>query len=239
MAHSLLRSSLRAMAAVIAVLAAACSSPPSELYVLTPMSMPPKGNAAMQPGTTPAAYGSSVPAAATRRASTPVVGVSVTVPEYLDRLDIVERSSANELKPVYSAQWGESLGVTATRAVTENLVTLLPSDDVIMLPSRARRNLDYEVNLDLTRFESNTQGLSTLAGRWSISDSSGAEKASGRVLLTQQASQEGYAAMAAAMSHNLATVSNDIAVALQRLPAEAAANTAAPRSRSSAGKVRR
>jgi len=219
MIHSPLSTALVALPPLLALLVAGCQSPPSRLYLLNSIPATPQTQAAT------AASGSSRPAG---HASGPVIGVAVSVPEYLDRTDIMERTSANELKPNYDAQWGENLAVTATRTVSDNLATLLPSDDIMMLPSRSRRSFDYQVNLDLTRFESDPQGVSTLAGRWSISNSDGVEKASGHVLRTETAGGAGYDAMAAAMSRNLAAVSSDIANALQRLPAQSV-SSAAPR----------
>src|SRR5262249_49672322 len=147
----------------------------------------------------------------------PVIGVAVTVPDYLDRLDVVERTSANELKPVYNVQWGEHLGVTAASAVTENLAAHLPSDDVITLPARGSRSLDFQVNLDLTRFERDASGTSVMTGRWSIADASGNERARARVHLSEKIDGTGYDAMAAAMSRNLAAVSAEIARALSKI----------------------
>ena len=224
MIHSSLSTALVALPPLLVLLVAGCQSPPSRLYLLNSIPATPQTQAAT------AASGSSRPARA--HAGGPVIGVAVSVPEYLDRTDIIERTSANELKPNYDAQWGENLAVTATRTVSDNLATLLPSDDIMMLPSRSRRSFDYQVNLDLTRFESDPQGVSTLAGRWSIANSEGVEKASGHVLRTEPASGTGYDAMAAAMSRNLAAVSSDIANALQRLPAQSV-SSAAPLSSSS------
>jgi uncharacterized protein len=220
-----------------AALASGCSSPPSQLYVLS--SQPATSTAAQARSDVAAGSGSSRPKGASRPDAAPVVAVTVTVPDYADRSNMVERTGANQLKPIYTAQWAENLGVTATRAVSENLTSLLPSDDVVMLPSRSRRSFDYQVNLDLTRFESDPQGVATLAGRWSISDTAGTERASGRVYRTEAASEEGYAGMAEAMSRNLAAASEDIATALRRVTAEAAASSGAPPARSPTGRARR
>jgi uncharacterized protein len=224
----------RIILAALPLLAAllGCSSQPSRLYLLSSAEIP----AAAQPSVAAAVSGSSQPGAV-QRPTGPVVGVTVTVPEYLDRLDFMERTSANELKPIYSAQWGESLATTATRAVAENLSARFPSDDIMILPSRSQRRLDYQVNLDLTKFESDSEGNSILAGRWSIADSDGVERRSGRVQKTQKADGPGYDAMAAAMSRNLAAASTEIATVLQQVSAEAAAPP--PPSRSTAGRPRR
>jgi uncharacterized lipoprotein YmbA len=213
---------------LVGLLAAGCQSPPSQLYLLNSTAAPPQSAAASSLGAAPAGYGSTRPPQSSGHPSGSLVAVAVTVPEYLDRLDIVQRTGANEVKPDYSAQWGESLGVTTTRAVAENLTALVPSDDIVMLPSRSARNFDYRVDLDLTHFESDAQGRSTLAGRWSISDKDGRERASGRVERSDQAAGAGYDAMAAAMSRNLAAASGDIAAALQKVTAEGTASATAP-----------
>lgn len=153
-----------------------------------------------------------------RTSGGPLVGVAVSIPEYLDRPDIVERTSANEVKPDYSAQWGENLATTATRALAGNLEQMAPAYDISMLPSSRRGSFDYLVNLNLTRFESDDHGVSTLAGRWSISDGDGVELAAGRVQRSENAGGPGHDAMAAAMSRNLAAVSGKIAQALRKLP---------------------
>lgn len=164
-------------------------------------------------------------------ADAPRVGVNVSVPDYADHTHMVERTSANELKPLYDAQWAENPAVTATRTMTEDLAALLPSDDVLMLPSRSGRGPDYEVRLDLTTFESDAQGTSILRGRWSILDSERKERASGRVARSELVGKGGYEAMAAAMSRNLYAASADIAAALQRLSAESPRTTPAAKAR--------
>lgn len=228
-----LRSIVTALPPLLLVcLGSGCSSPPSRLYLLSSIESP---TPAPSSGVT--AISGSSQRAPLKVANAPVVGVTVSLPEYLDRLDIMERTSANELKPIYTAQWGESLAATATRAVAENLTARLPSDDIVILPSRGQRRLDYQVNLDLTKFESDSAGNSAMAGRWSISDGEGTERASGRVQHSEQTDGSGYDAMAAAMSRNLAVASAEIATALRRLSMEGPAP--APASRSSAGRARR
>ncbi len=220
----------RKLAALALSLAAlfGCSSPPSRLYLLSST----EPATVRQPGA--AISGSSQPGT-TRQPHASVIAVAVTVPEYLDRLDIMERVGANELKPIYSAQWGESLATTATRAVAGNLSAHLPSDDILLLPSRSQRRVDYQVNFDLTQFESDSSGNSTLTGRWSIADGDGVERMSGRVQRSERADGSGYDAMAAAMSRNLAAASSDIAAALRRLSTA----EAAPSPASHAGRPRR
>jgi uncharacterized lipoprotein YmbA len=60
-------------------------------------------------------------------------------------------------------------------------------------------------------------GSATVVGEWTIGARDGHELASGRFRHSEPLAQAGFAAMAAAMSRNLAAVSADIANALGRL----------------------
>jgi len=205
----------RRLSCLVVMLLAACQSAPSRFYLLNSKAGPQSDAAATVASSVlhRAQYG--LPLGPARSAGAPAVGVAVSVPEYLDRLDIVQRSGANELRPVDDAQWGESLSVAATRVLAENLTALLPSFDIIMLPARTHRQLDYEVDVDLTRFESDLAGSSVAAGRWSVTDAAGREIAGGHLSRRDQAGGAGCQAMAAAMSRNLMGLSGDIAAAVE------------------------
>ena len=228
-AFSFRRASSRILTLAVLPLAVGCSSSPSQFYLLSSSATPPPGHAMLKPADAEIGVGSSRPGNGSRRTAASLVGVAVTIPEYLNRLDIVERVSANEAKPTSAGQWGEDLSVSATRAVAEDLTTLLPLQDVIMMPTRIARPLDYQVNLDLMKFDSDSEGNSILTGRWSITDAAGVERASGRASYSERATASGYQAMAATMSRNLGAVSRDIAAALNKLPPSAAAAAASPR----------
>jgi uncharacterized lipoprotein YmbA len=199
---------------LVPLLLAACQSSPSQLYILSSQTAA-RQNAGSAQLADAAGGDLPRPAASSKLAST--LGVTVTVPEYLDRLDIVERVGANELKPSNTAQWGESLSIDATRVVVEDLEALLPPASVVMLPSRSRRSLDYQVDITLVRFEGDARGNSVMAGEWSISASDGHELASGRFARSEPIGQTGFSETAAAMSRNLAAVSADLAAAFKQL----------------------
>jgi uncharacterized lipoprotein YmbA len=204
-------------AAICLWLAACAPPPPTQLYVLnSPVARP--GDQVLSLAPAPDSKAVRSPSTAPKNATSLLIGVAVTVPEYLDRLEIVQRSSPNEIKPAYSALWGENLTIAATRAMVENLTVQLPTDDVITLPSRSTKSFDYQVNLDLYRFETDPSGMSILTGRWSITDMEGTERASGRVAHSEPIGGTGYAAVAAAMSRNLAAVSEEISTAIRAAP---------------------
>jgi uncharacterized lipoprotein YmbA len=146
-----------------------------------------------------------------------VLGVTITLPEYLDRTEIVRRVGVNELTWDHDAQWGEDLSVDATRVIVEDLEAKLPSFDVVMLPSRARRAMEYEVDVDLTRFDSDADSKVIAKGWWTIADADGREVASGRVSQEDQASRADYDAAVASMSRILFRLSAEIATAVDGL----------------------
>jgi uncharacterized lipoprotein YmbA len=204
----------RPLSWLVPLLLAACQSSPAQLYVLSSQTAA-RQNAGSAQLVDAAGRDLLRPTYSGKLVAT--LGVAVTVPEYLDRLDIVERAGANELKPSNKAQWGESLSVDATRVVVEDLEALLPSANVVILPSRARRSLDYEVDINLIRFEGDASGNSVMAGEWTISASDDHELASGRFMRREPIAGTGFSEMAAAMSRNLAAVSADLAAAFKQL----------------------
>jgi uncharacterized lipoprotein YmbA len=101
--------------------------------------------------------------------------------------------------------------------IVEDLEILLPSTSVVLLPSRAHRALDYEINIDLVRFEGDGAGNTVTSGAWTVSAGDGHELASGRFRLSEPIGSRAIGDMAAAMSRDLATISADLALALKRL----------------------
>jgi len=202
---------------MLALVLVNCSTRPSRLYVLSSQA---NSSSVSRDGSEVRAEGniSARSPNAGKNGDEHRFGVTVTVPEYLDRLDVVRRTSENVLQPNYNVQWGEGLAVTATRALAEDLAGLLPFADFMSMPSRTRQMIDFQIHLDLDRFESEANGVSVLVGRWTVTDSAGNERASGRVSRNEPLEKKNDSeAMAAAMSRNLWTVSVEIAEVCRQL----------------------
>ena len=102
-------------------------------------------------------------------ASAVSVGIGpIKFPEYLDRPQIVTRSGRNEMKLGEFHRWGESLKDNFARVLMENLSTLLSSDRVFILPWRTSIPVDYQIIIDVARFDSEEDGKSILKARWVI-----------------------------------------------------------------------
>ena len=75
---------------------------------------------------------SSLPQPGLSAAEGPVIGVfPVSMPDYLDRPQIVTRVSENEIKLDEFSRWAEPLKDSFTRALVQNLSTILNTAKVI------------------------------------------------------------------------------------------------------------
>ena len=144
----------------------------------------------------------------------------VTLPQYLDRPQMVVRQSPNRLALAEFDRWAESLTDTVPRILTENLGALLGSERVYRHPSSQRRRPDLTVRIAMSRFEGTAAGSALLVARWEILAGDSAEPLStGRVVERRDGATAGdYEAMAAQLSDLLKELSRIVAenvVALQ------------------------
>ncbi len=102
------------------------------------------------------------------------IGVGpVTVPAYLDRPQIVTRTKGNELLVDDFRQWAEPLRVAITRVMREDLALATGARHVYAHPWNRSAAIDFQVSLDVLRFEADTAGAVTLVAVWRIFDADG------------------------------------------------------------------
>ncbi|QEX15949.1 hypothetical protein FRZ44_12390 [Hypericibacter terrae] len=155
----------------------------------------------------------------------PALGVGpVVIPQYLDRPEIVTRSSDNQLQLAEFDQWGGRIGDNITRALAENLSGILKTDRVSIYPWTDSSALTDQISVDITQFERDPSGAVTLTAFWNIADAqSGKILVNGRSNIQKPvgataAGADAYGAVAAAMSEALASLSQEIAAAISKLP---------------------
>ncbi len=140
----------------------------------------------------------------------------IEFPEYLDRPQIVTRVSANELKLSEFHQWAEPLKDNFSRALAENLSILLSTDRIAVFPWRGSTPIDYQVAVEVTRFDGEPARDVSLIARWTVYEAKGK-----RVLLTRKSNlsvptgASGYEALVFSQSRVLANLSREIADALK------------------------
>lgn len=180
-----------------------CSSAPARLYVLTPMARP-----------------AAPVEAAVGRGTSRSVGVQlVTLPEYLDRPEIVSFTTPHELSGNRDDRWAERLPSNVTRVLVENLSILLGTDRVRSAPSRDMDRFDCEVSVAFDRFERTASGDIVLDAHWTIRDGATQKvQVRDQTRLATRVPGDGYAAQVAAMNDNLTALSRAIAAAIANLP---------------------
>jgi len=207
-------------AALLSLAVGSCSTtPPTRFYVLSAISDQP-----------PSAPGKG-----------PAIGIGpITLPQYLNRPQIVTRVSGNQLAVAEFDQWGGDLNDNMARTLAANLSSLLQTDRVSLFPWKDETPIDDQVTIDVEHFEQDVDGSSLLTAYWSIVDAK-----TGKVKVMRRssyrdtggaaetgaaapdegagggASQGGgahpYNAVVAAMSRNLGALSHDIATAITGL----------------------
>jgi uncharacterized lipoprotein YmbA len=150
------------------------------------------------------------------------IGVGpIILPPYLDRREMVSRSSSNELNVAIYHQWAEPLQENFSRVIGEDLGRRLATDRIVRLPlKRSLRKalvIDYQVAIAVRKFEKEADGSVVLNAGWTILDNDKQELVLRRSEYTQMPAAEDYAAQAAAQSQVLGRLSEEIAAAVLQL----------------------
>jgi uncharacterized lipoprotein YmbA len=182
---------------VLATVLAGCGGSPREHFYTLSAGAAPESAAAAQ---TAAAYS--------------VVVGPVTVPDVVDRPQLVVRTGTNQVAILEQQRWAEPLKSEIPRVLAENLAQLLGTRQVTAYPQTSSGGTEYRVLVDIQRFESALGGPVTINALWTVRRGTG-EPRTGQSLTRESAGGEGYDAIVAAYSRALATVSRDIAVAIR------------------------
>jgi uncharacterized lipoprotein YmbA len=147
----------------------------------------------------------------------PTIGVGpVTLPRYLDRPQIVTRTSPYELKLAEFDRWAEALDVNFSRVLAENLSFLIPTGRVAAFPWSRATSIDYQITVEVTHFLSQVGGESLLIADWILFKGEGQQVLmSGKSRFSASAAGQDYASMVAAMSQTVASLSREIATAIK------------------------
>lgn len=105
--------------------------------------------------------------------TTPVRNVAVGIgpvdlAPYLDRPQIVKRRTLYELDLAEFHKWAEPLKDNVARVLEENLSHLLSTDRVLIFPWTGSADPDYQIPVNLKRFDSTVDGETILEAQWEI-----------------------------------------------------------------------
>ncbi len=183
----------------LAILAGCGVTPPARFYILTPVEDSAAGSAAG-----------------------PALGIGpVDFPAYLDRPEIAYRSGGNQLYFAESDRWAEPLKTSFSRTLAENLAAMLPTDRISIFPWPRTSRIDYQITMDVTRFDADASGTVVLMASWEIlRPEDNAVVSTHRGVYTETAGGLVYPAIVAAQSRALEQLSQDIVATVSTLPAD-------------------
>jgi len=164
---------------------------PSKFYILSPI---PAGESVTATGNEPA------------------IGLGpVVMPKYLDRPQIVQRAGDNQLLLAESHRWAEPLANNFIRVLAENLAATIPVDQVAVYPWSRTTRVDYQVSVDVMRFDADADGNAVLSTDWKVQETE-SEKiiTRKRSTFSEAALATDYAAIVAAQSRLLAAFAREI-----------------------------
>ena len=138
---------------------------------------------------------------------------AVTVPDILDRPQMVLRSGANQVVINDFERWAGTLKSEIARAIADNLTQMLNGAIVFAYPQGANLTADYKVYIDIQRFDSALGDAATVEVLWQVRPAKGEPK-NGRSAVHEATGGAGYEALVAAHNRALAAVSRDIANAI-------------------------
>ena len=155
--------------------------------------------------------------------ATPSTGKNVSVlvgpvamPVYLDRTQFVTRTGKNELDLHEFQHWAEPLEDTFYRVLMENLSALLQSPDIYMFTRYRAAPVDYQLIIDVMRFDGDSEGNISLIAFWRILDGKDAAIITAqKTVVHARASSPETAAIIAAHNTAVDEFSRAIAAAIQ------------------------
>jgi uncharacterized protein len=166
-----------------------------------------------------------LPAGAEPVAPSVVIAIGpVSLPDYVDRAQIVVRDSPYAIRPAPFDQWAGPLADMLPRVLVGNLAERLPADRLVPFPQVSLPTFDYRLAVSITQFDVSSTGEAVVAASWQVR-----QRADGSVLVARDstahatARSPGFEDRVAALSQALGDLSNEMAGALGQLPPAPAA----------------
>jgi uncharacterized lipoprotein YmbA len=145
----------------------------------------------------------------------------IRIAMYLDRSDVIIRNTHNEIEIADFASWAGPLPENFSRILAENLSLWLNTKKVAMFPGSKLPIYDYNVSMNVTRFDGRPGDSAQLRARWVIL---GKKRKTllfkEHTVLNQPTENDSIEALVAAQSRLVADFSREIAEAIKDLEAK-------------------
>jgi uncharacterized lipoprotein YmbA len=140
----------------------------------------------------------------------------IKLADYLDHSKLVTRTGDNRLVKAEFDLWAGALKDNLTNVLAENIGLLVPTERIYIYPWRLSEPMDYQVILDVVRFDGDLGKDAWLVARWSIVGGKEKEVLEvGRSSIREPVNGSGYDALVTAQSRALAKLGHEIVEAIQ------------------------
>jgi len=142
----------------------------------------------------------------------------ITLPAYLDRTQFVTLKGRHELVIEEYNRWGESLQDSFYRVLLEDLSLLLRSAEVYAYDRSSSISTDFQVVIDVTRFDNVAGGDACLTAFWSLTgEDNPAPLLKRKSAFREAMTSSGMAGIVDAQNRTLTAFSREIASAIRSL----------------------
>jgi uncharacterized protein len=148
-----------------------------------------------------------------------ILGVGpVTIPEYLNRPQIVTKNADNTIEFAQFDRWAEQLDTGTARLIAKNLFLLLPKVNVELFPWNSAIPIKYQIIIEVLQLDCRLGGEAAMVSQWSVIDVKNK-----KALLTKRSEYKkpvtgkNYSAVVQAVSSVCESLSQDIAQGLIQL----------------------
>jgi uncharacterized lipoprotein YmbA len=147
------------------------------------------------------------------------IGVGpVALPEFLDRPQIVTRTSPNRLHASAFHRWAGSLQANFSAVLAENISILMATNRVAVYPWADQFSPTYSIKLEVQQFDGRLGEYVLLNATWMVMErESGNPTLVKKSVIREPVSSKDYEALVAAKSHALAILSREIVEEIRRL----------------------
>ncbi len=142
----------------------------------------------------------------------------VTVPEGVDRPQMVVRASGHRVEVSELHRWAEPLKSEIPRVLAAHLRRELRTEQIATTDQGAGRAADYRIRVDVQRFESYLGKGVVVETLWSVHAAEAGSR-TGRSAVHEPAEGADHEALARAYGRALAKIAHDLAAALRSLRA--------------------
>jgi uncharacterized protein len=94
----------------------------------------------------------------------------INFPGYLKRREVVTQVGNGQVELSDNKRWAESLDSNFQRVMSQDLAMDLGSQRVVLFPWYGRPDIDYQVEIQVHRFDIDSENRSHLDARWIIKD---------------------------------------------------------------------